>query len=342
MAADRPSPKDAWLETPEGRMHRVERTCLLGRLGQCDVVLADEGVSRQHARIATLAKAGHSIVDLGSTNGTYVNGLRITEATLLRDQDTIGLGSCRLKFRTSKAVSELATETAMPGTAVERRRVLIAADESLIGEGLLRMIENRADLQVAGHAAEPRRALQMHARLRPDVMLLDASTDGIGALSLLTDLLAADPEARIAAVLSRPDPDFIGRVLRHGALACVLRSDPPDELIRALHSAAAGSVYLSRRVASVSVRHLAGSKEGGRRGGPEGLTDRELEIFHLVGGAKANREIAAALGMSVKTVETHKENIKIKLGVASASELSERAKAWLAGSGVSPNSEAPQ
>jgi DNA-binding NarL/FixJ family response regulator len=146
---------------------------------------------------------------------------------------------------------------------------------------------------------------------------------------LLTDVLVADPEARIAAVLARPDPDFIGRVLRHGALACILRSDPPEELIRALYSAVAGSVYLSRRVAAVTVRQLAGSKEAGRRDGPQGLTDRELEIFHLVGGAKANREIAAALGMSVKTVETHKENIKIKLGVGSAAELSERAKAWL-------------
>ena len=310
-------------------MHPIERSCVLGRLGQCDVVLGDEGVSRRHARIARLPKHGHSIVDLGSTNGTYVNGLRITEATLLRDRDTIGLGSCRLKYRSNEAVSDLATEMAPPATGFERHRVLVAADASLLSEGLLRLIESQADLQVAGHTAESRQALQMHARLRPDVMLLDASTDGIGALSLLTDVLVADPEARIAAVLARPDPDFIGRVLRHGALACILRSDPPEELIRALYSAVAGSVYLSRRVAAVTVRQLAGSKEAGRRDGPQGLTDRELEIFHLVGGAKANREIAAALGMSVKTVETHKENIKIKLGVGSAAELSERAKAWL-------------
>jgi DNA-binding NarL/FixJ family response regulator len=102
-------------------------------------------------------------------------------------------------------------------------------------------------------------------------------------------------------------------------------------LIRALQSAAAGSVYLSRRIAAVTVKLLAGSKEGGRRDGPQVLTNRELEIFHLIGGAKANREIAASLGMSVKTVETHKENIKIKLGVANSAELSERAREWLAG-----------
>src|SRR5580658_420119 len=330
MPAVHASPKGAWLETPDGRMHRIERTCVIGRLGQCDMVLADEGVSRQHARVVSLPKNGHSIVDLGSTNGTYVNGLRITEPTVLRDQDTINLGSRRLKYRTSQAVSELATETEPPAAVVERRRVLVAADASLVGEGLLRLIDSQPDLHVAGHTAESRQALQLYGRLRPDVVMLDASTDGIGTLSLLTDLLAADPGARIAALLARPDPDFIGRILRHGALACILRSDPSEELIRALHSAASGSVYLSRRIASVCVRQLGFSREAGRRDGPQGLTDRELEIFHLVGGAKANREIAAALGMSVKTVETHKENIKIKLGVGSAAELSERAKSWMA------------
>jgi DNA-binding NarL/FixJ family response regulator len=330
MPAVHASPKGAWLETPDGRMHRIERTCVIGRLGQCDMVLADEGVSRQHARVVSLPKNGHSIVDLGSTNGTYVNGLRITEPTVLRDQDTINLGSRRLKYRTSQAVSELATETEPPAAVVERRRVLVAADASLVGEGLLRLIDSQPDLHVAGHTAESRQALQLYGRLRPDVVMLDASTDGIGALSLLTDLLAADPGARIVALLARPDPDFIGRILRHGALACILRSDPSEELIRALQSAVSGSVYLSRRVAAVCVRQLAGSREAGRRDGPQGLTDRELEIFHLVGGTKANREIAAALGMSVKTVETHKENIKIKLGVGSAAELSERAKSWMA------------
>jgi DNA-binding CsgD family transcriptional regulator len=93
----------------------------------------------------------------------------------------------------------------------------------------------------------------------------------------------------------------------------------------------AGSVYLSRRVAAVTVRQLAGSREAGRRAGPSGLTDRELEIFHLIAAARPNREIAQALGMSVKTVETHKENIKIKLGATSAAELAERARVWLVG-----------
>lgn len=325
-----PTTADAWLELPEGRVHPIGRGCVLGRMGSCEVVLSDEGVSRRHAQIAPAARGGHAISDLGSTNGTFVNGLRIAEPTVLRDRDVIGLGTCELKFRTHVAVAELVTQVNAPGGAPLRRSVLVAAEASLLGDGLQRLIESQPGWMVAGQSGDPRQVRQLQTRLQPDVILLDASADGVGAFSLLADLLAANAEARVAAVLARPDPDFIHRLLAHGALACVLRADPADELMRALQSACAGSVYLSRRVASVAVRQLAGSKEAGRRDGPLGLTDRELEIFHLVGGARANREIAAALGMSVKTVETHKENIKIKLGLATAAELSEQARAWVA------------
>jgi DNA-binding NarL/FixJ family response regulator len=198
-----------------------------------------------------------------------------------------------------------------------------------VSDALHRLIDGRSDLAVAGHSADHRQVVQLQAKCQPDAILVDASLEGLDALTLLGDLLAADRDGRIAVLLARPDPDFIHRLLRRGALACVLKSDPPEELVRALQSAVAGSVYLSRRVAAVAVRQLAGSKEGGRREGPAGLTDRELEVFHLVGAAKANREIATLLGMSVKTVETHKENIKVKLGAASAAELADRAREWL-------------
>jgi len=330
MATPPPLAQDAWLEMPDGRLHRVGKGCVIGRLGDCDLVLGGEGVSRRHAKIASVGReGGHTVSDLGSTNGTFVNGLKITEAILLRDRDTIGLGACWLKYRTGRSVSEMPTQASALSPAAQPRRILVAADDSLVGDGLLRLIENQPGWVVVGHAGDARQIIQLRANCQPEAILLDVSTDGVGSLSLLADLVAAAPEVRIAALLARPDPDFINRVLRRGVLACILKTDPPEELVRALQSVLAGSVYLSRRIAAVTVRQLAGTKEGGRRDGPQGLTDRELEIFHLIGGSKANREIAAALGMSVKTVETHKENIKIKLGVATAAELSGRAREWL-------------
>lgn len=330
MAASLSQLPDAWLELPDGRLHRVGKECVIGRLGDCDLVLSGEGVSRRHARLAAVGKTGaHAVSDLGSTNGTFVNGLKLAQPVQLGDRDMIGLGNLQVKYRTGQAVSEMSTLVNVRAPEAQPRRIVVAADTSLVGDGLLRLVERHPGWVVAGHAAEARQIIQLQSQFHPEAILLDASIDGVGALSLLGDLIAAAPDAQIAVLLSRPDPDFISRVLRRGALACVLKSDPAEELVRALESVLAGSVYLSRRVAAVTVRQLAGTKEGGRRDGPQGLTDRELEIFHLIGGAKANREIAAALGMSVKTVETHKENIKIKLGVATAAELSGRAREWL-------------
>src|ERR1017187_7993089 len=103
MPAHSPSAEDAWLETPEGRPHRIGRACVIGRLGSCNVVLGDESVSRKNARIGSGPKGGHTIMDLGSTNGTDVNGLKIAEAPPWRHGDTIGLGPWPLKSRRRQA-----------------------------------------------------------------------------------------------------------------------------------------------------------------------------------------------------------------------------------------------
>jgi two-component system NarL family response regulator len=319
-----------WIELPDGRAHQIETGCTIGRLGSCDLILHNEGVSREHAKIGRQGKLGYAISDMGSKNGTFVNGVRIGGVVSLCDRDMIEVGDCWLRFHAGSDEGVLETKAVSHEAQIKRRTVLIAAERSLASDGLLELIGSKPDLKVAACASDAKQVRQMHATLRPEAVLLDASFDGAGSLSLLADLISADADSRIAMLIERPDPDYIHRVLRRGALACVLKSDPTEELIRALQSVLTGSVYLSRRIAAVAVRQLAGSEEAGRRGGPIGLTDRELEIFHLVAGAKANREIAAILGMSVKTVETHKENIKVKLGVASTTELAEKAREWLA------------
>jgi len=328
MCAISPCPDTTWLELPEGKIQLVQAVCVIGRLGDCNLVLSDEGVSRHHARIGLQATTGHAVTDLGSTNGTYVNGLKISGPTALRDGDTIGIGSLTMRFRAGASTSEAATAVSA-GAPHNRQGILLSAPECLLANALRAVISGQPDFTLAGHATESRTTRQLYGRLRPSAVLLDASSDSVGALSLLADLLAADRDARVVVLMERADADYVQRVLRRGALACLLKGDPPNELVRSLESALAGSVYLSRQIAAIALRHLAGSDEAGRRGGPAGLTDRELEIFHLIASAKANREIAAILGMSVKTVETHKENIKLKLGVTSAAELSNRAREWL-------------
>jgi len=336
MPAKTPQPAEAWFELPNGRVHEIRGECGIGRLLENQLVMSDSGVSRLHARVARAGPGRYLISDLGSANGTFLNDTRLTTGNpaTLGDGDAINIGTLPLRFRLAEAAAGFITER--PGARVAKKKILLAGESSLGGDGLRRVIEAQVQCEVAGHAPDAARARRLHAEMHPDLVLIDGTADAVGNLSLVRDLIAADSEARILALIERADSDYVARLMRAGVLACVLRTDPSDELQRAITAALAGSVYLSRRVAAVALRQLAGSEEAGRRGGPRGLTDRELEIFHLVGSGRPNREIAGALGMSVKTVETHKENLKVKLGVASAADLAQRARAWISGEAPAP------
>lgn len=331
MPAKAPQSTEAWFELSDGRVHEIRGECTIGRLLENQLVLHDGVVSRLHARVTRAGPGRYLLSDLGSANGTFLNGNRLTAGNhaQLDDRDAITIGTLPVRFRLAEEAASFTTERA--SARAPKKKILIVGESSLGGDGLRRVIDAQAQFEVAGHAPDATRARRIHAEMHPALVLIDGAADALGVISLVRDLIAADSETRILVLVERADSDYVSRLVRAGALACVLRADPADELQRALTSAAAGSVYLSRRIAAIALRQLAGSDEAGRRGGPLGLTDRELEIFHLIGGGLPNREIAGKLGMSVKTVETHKENLKVKLSLTSAADLAVRARAWIAG-----------
>ena len=219
--------------------------------------------------------------------------------------------------------------TAPTAPAPPARTLVLAANPGALADGLAQLLALETDFSLVGRAASAREARKLHAAKKPDLLILDHALADGDPMGLIRDLRAALPEVRILALVSPADTSLVERTLRAGALGAVLANDSTDELLLAVRTTLAGGVYLSRRLAATTLRALAGSDEGGRRGGPASLSDRELEIFHLVAVGRANRDIAEALGVSVKTVETHKENIKVKLGLASAAALAETARRWL-------------
>lgn len=323
-----PIKPDAWLELPDGRIHSLTSKVTIGRSPDNDLPLPFAGVSRYHATVAYAATGPFSISDAGSTNGTFVNGLRVGQPAPLHDKDILNIGAATLRFHLA-GNTDFATEAHIP--VALRHPVLLVEESSIISDALTSLIRSLPEFMVAGHAKSAAEARRLSAELHPEAVIIDGSLEALGTLSLLRDLLAADPDTRALVLLDRADSDYMARLLRSGTLGCVLKDDPADEFHRALNSTLAGNVHLSRRVAASTLRYLAGSTDAGRREGPLGLTDRELEIFHLIGAGRQNRDIAVALGMSVKTVETHKENLKIKLGLPNASAVAERARNWVAG-----------
>lgn len=257
-----------WLEWAPGQVHMIEKSCTIGRLDSCDLVLPDASVSRRHALIANQAKPGPVLTDLRSTNGTFVNGAKVEGPVGLQDGDLVVCGCFQMRFYARSAESALKTKKISQPPEAPRHTLLLAVDESFVSDALLRLITAEPDLTIVGRAANAKEARHLHAKLHPEAVLLDASFDRAGSLSLLADLVAADERSRVAVLLEHPDTDYIQRIIREGALACLLKSDPTEELVRALHGVLAGSVYLTRRIAAVTRRHLAGSASGG------GATDR--------------------------------------------------------------------
>ncbi|TWT90345.1 Oxygen regulatory protein NreC [Pseudobythopirellula maris] len=205
--------------------------------------------------------------------------------------------------------------------------VMIVDDHPTVREGLARRIASQSDMSVCGEAADCVAALERYAQMRPDVVIVDLALKEGSGLDLIKDLHARHHNVR-AVVHSMYDESFYAdRALRAGAVGYVNKEADPDVVTDAIRVVMAGRVYLSETM----TRQMLGRSCG--KGDPFAdpvatLTDRQLQIFRMIGEGSGTRQIAEQLHLSVHTVETHRENIKRKLGIASSGELARRAVLW--------------
>ena len=215
-----------------------------------------------------------------------------------------------------------------PSSQAARIQIAIADDYPVMREGLGRLIADEFGFRVCGSAANARELRALVARQPPQVVVMDLMLQESDGLALIKEITALAPALRIVVFSDQPEDVYAERCLRAGAHGFVMKRDPVATLFRAIRDAAAGGIAVSPRVAS----HVLGVLMGKARQ-PTGviatLTDRELQIFRLAGLGWRTRTIAEKLGVSVKTVEAHRENIKVKLNVDTHTELVARAAHWL-------------
>lgn len=195
-------------------------------------------------------------------------------------------------------------------------------------EGLAVLLEREGHATIAGRAGTPAEALALTRSLTPDVIVLDLMLGDADGLALIKDLLTHDPAARILVFTLQSEAIYAARCLRAGARGFVMKQEPVTTLYAAVHTLAQGGLHFSPSVTQ-EVLEAARTPAARPRGAIACLSDRELQVFRLTGLARPTRELAAELGISVKTVEAHRENIKNKLGLHSHAELTARAAAWL-------------
>ncbi len=195
-------------------------------------------------------------------------------------------------------------------------------------EGLARLVADECDLVVSGSAATGAELRELVEKKPPVVLVMELLLSEGDGLTLIKDLVALAPEMRIVVFTQQPQEVYAARCLRAGARAYVTKHEAVHVLFRAIRQTAAGGIVLSPGVAH-RMFSTAVNRGGETSGAAAQLTDRELQVFRLVGRAVPTREVAEKLGVSVKTVETHRENIKNKLDLDSHAALVACAAQWL-------------
>lgn len=210
---------------------------------------------------------------------------------------------------------------------MEKTRVLIVDDHPLVREGLAARLSRRPDLEVCGEAADVEGALALLDSLRPGLMIVDLSLKGGHGLELIKKTHSRQPATKMLVVSAHDESLFARRVLKAGAHGYVNKQEAQEKVIEAVETVMRGDKYLSEDLTKQLLGRATGLESGHAE--IEALSDRELEIFELIGHGKSTRAIAEQLHLSIHTIETHRENIRAKLGLRNGSELTRSAVQWV-------------
>jgi len=221
--------------------------------------------------------------------------------------------------------SAMTASEPLPG---EKSRIIIVDDHPVMRKGLSQVINDQTDMEVIGEASNIPEALEKIQELKPDLVIVDISLGDGNGIELIKQIRSRGEEPRMLVSSMHDESLFAERAIRAGAQGYVNKHEDTGRLIQALRDVRAGRIALSEKMTDRLLNRVAGRHDDG--GSPlDRLTDRELEVFRLIGEALTTREIAARLELSRKTVETYRENIKAKLNLSNAAELTRHAVQWV-------------
>jgi DNA-binding NarL/FixJ family response regulator len=207
-------------------------------------------------------------------------------------------------------------------------RVLIVEDHEIMRQGLSTLVEQEEDLCVCGEAEDASAALEAAEQLEPDVIVLDLSLRDSNGLDLIKDLRLRKPDLPIIVLTMHDESFYAERALRSGARGYVTKSEASSRIIEGIREVLSGGVYVSEKMASRMVRKMVTGGSMGQGYPIDTLTDREFEIFEMIGRGLPVREIAKRLHLSVRTVEAHRDHMRKKLNLESANDLLRYATQW--------------
>ncbi|MGA6984914.1 MAG: response regulator transcription factor [Terriglobales bacterium] len=212
--------------------------------------------------------------------------------------------------------------------AVTKKRILVVDDHPVVRQGLALLINREPDLVVCGEAEEAMGAMHILASARPDILIVDISLSGPDGLDLLKSIRTTHPTLPVLILSMHDESIYAERALRAGANGYIMKQEATEKVLVAVRRILSGEIYVSDRIAGKMLKHYITGSGTLRSSSIADLSDRELEVFRLIGEGHGTRQIAEELHLSIKTVESYQAHIKEKLSLRSSRELMQHAIQW--------------
>jgi DNA-binding NarL/FixJ family response regulator len=210
-----------------------------------------------------------------------------------------------------------------------RKELLIVDDHPMTRAGLAQLINKQPDMEVCGEAGNPAEALNLIPNCHPDLVVTDITMPGRSGVEFIKDMLALHAALPVLVVSMHDELIYAERMLRAGARGYIMKEAGGEKLLVAIRLVLSGQVYVSERMSAKLLDSLTGRRPRGSSSPIEKLSDREFEVFQLIGQGKSTRDIARQLHLSPKTVDVHRAHIKEKLELKDATSLVRHAVRWV-------------
>jgi len=215
------------------------------------------------------------------------------------------------------------------GLQSNQKTILIVDDHPIVRQGLSEIINHENDLEVTGTAEDVRQAMQAIASLDPDLVLVDISLKDASGLELIKDIKVNYPDLPVLTLSMHDETLYAERALRAGAKGYIMKHQATENIINAIRKVLSGQIYVSAKMTEKMMSKLISTGNEPQQSPLDLLSDRELEVFLLIGQGFSTRQISEQLYLSVKTIETYRSHIKEKLGFGDTSEMLQYAISWV-------------
>ncbi|MEO6004987.1 MAG: response regulator transcription factor [Opitutus sp.] len=229
------------------------------------------------------------------------------------------------------------TETepaATTGTTTTKSRIFLVDDHPITRQGVAVLINQERDLMVCGEADSAPMAIDMIQKLTPDVALVDITLKTTSGIELMKHLKALRPEMPVLIMSMHDESLFAERALRAGAKGYIMKHEASAKILIAIRRVLSGELYLSDKMKEKMLHRLVNNRKEEVVFSIDTLSDREMEVFQLIGNGYGTRQIASKLNLSVKTIDSYREHLKLKLRLESGTELVRHAIQWVKSEGI--------